>query len=80
MYGQITTLMYPDTPSLREIFGNPQEEAPPQVYPPLVVAVASLQAWEAINALLGTPRLLGKLLIIDLWAPSLEVISLARDS
>ncbi len=77
MYGQITTVLHPDTPSLEEIFGSPPEEDTPQVYPPLVVAVASLQVWETVNALLGTPRLLGKLLVLDLWNLSLEVISLA---
>ncbi len=80
MYGQITTVFHPDTPSLEEIFGNPPEEDSPQVYPPLVVAVASFQVWETVNALLGAPRLLGKLLVLDLWGPSLEVISLAGGS
>ncbi|MCS7232895.1 MAG: ThiF family adenylyltransferase [Synergistetes bacterium] len=78
MYGQITTLMYPETPSLREIFGEVKEERNLQVYPPLVIALASLQVWETVNALLGRPRLLGKLLVLDLWEPSLEIVEICK--
>lgn len=78
MYGQVTTIFRPETPSLREIFGELKEERAFQVYPPLVVNIASLQAWEAVNALLGRPRLLGKLLILDLSVPSLEVLPLYK--
>jgi len=78
MYGQVTTILPPETPSLKEILGEVKEEGTLQVFPPLVTAIASLQAWEATNAILGRPRLLGKLLILDLWAPSLEVVQLNR--
>lgn len=73
MYGQVTTLLPPETPSLKEIFEELKE-----VYPPLVLALASLQIWETVNALLGRPRLLGKLLILDLWEPSLEIAQINR--
>lgn len=78
MYGQITTLLPPETPSFKEIFGEVKEESVLQVYPPLVIALASLQVWETVNVLLERPRLLGKLLILDLWEPSLEIVEIRK--
>ncbi|MBC7331129.1 MAG: ThiF family adenylyltransferase [Synergistetes bacterium] len=78
MYGQITTLLPPETPPLREIFEDFKEEGELKVYLPLAMALASLQVWEMVNSLLGRPRLLGKILTLDLWQPSLEIAQINR--
>lgn len=77
-YGQITTIKKGKTKSLKEIFGGIKRPSnnPIPVVPAAVVAVASIAANEAINALLGRAKLLNKLLIVDFEDYTMSKISL----
>lgn len=79
-FGQITSVRKGETACLRDLFGASAaaldaEQGKP-MYPPAVVCVASLEAAEAINLLLGVRDrcLYGRLLSVDL--ASLEVTTL----
>lgn len=77
-YGQITTVIPGETQSLKELFPDMREEKVLSVHPSIVLLIASIQSFEAVNLLLGEPKLAGKLLIYDLEDLSSEVIELAR--
>lgn len=75
--GQLTTIL-PGSLRLRQIFpAPPKEDRARQIFPPLVVLVASLQASEAVRLLCGQePLLNGKLMLIDLFSMRFEVVPL----
>ncbi len=65
-FGQLTTIIKGETPSLENIYANIKEEETIPVSTPIVFAVASLMAQEVINNILGSPQLIGNLLIVEL--------------
>ena len=78
--GQATTLMRGKTRRLREIFGeveDPRES--PQVFPPVVTLIGSVQASEVIKMVCGDEdgSLLNRLLLVDLGINSFEEIYLS---
>ena len=81
-YGQVTTLIPGETPSLSDILGkNLMETAdatPKDIFPPTVMNVASVQVSEAIKLVCDMKEklLTKKLLIIDLLTNCFEIIEL----
>ena len=65
-YGQITTILKGKTPTLKEIYANIKETDVIPVSTPTVFTVASLMAQEVVNNILGSPQLIGNLLIVEL--------------
>ncbi len=76
-HGQVTVIRYGLTQTLREIFEAVEDSGPVPVYPPLVVAVASIQASETVKLLCGMgTSLSNKLLIVDMLNNTFDVIDL----
>ncbi len=80
--GQVTTLVPGKTPSLSDIYGRSNMQDDPAVrkdiYPPVVTAVASLQASEAVKLVCGCHDhlLLNRIQVVDLFTNSFDVIAL----
>ncbi|MCF7976234.1 MAG: HesA/MoeB/ThiF family protein [Phycisphaerae bacterium] len=78
-FGQVTTLVPGKTPPLSEIYGRRNMEdmpgVPKDIYPPVVTAVASVQASEAVKLACGLTDslLLNRIQIIDLLTNSFDV-------
>ena len=86
-FGGLVTTLVPDGPCYRCFFPEPPatgripgcgEEG---VLGPAVGVVGSLQALEAVKLIVGArdAALIGRLLVLDLWQPSMETLTLARD-
>ena len=79
-YGGQVTVIYPHkTKTLSEIFGDLEDDpTPPQVFPPTVVLVASIQASEAVKVICGDEdgSLMNRLLVVDLSINSFDTIYL----
>ncbi len=65
-YGQITTILKGKTPTLKEIYANIKETDVIPVSTPTVFTVASLMAQEVVNNILGSPKLIENLLVVEL--------------
>ncbi len=65
-FGQLTTILKAKTPSLKDIYVNIKETETIPVSTPIVFTVASLMAQEVVNNILGSPQLIGNLLIVEL--------------
>jgi len=82
-YGQVTTLIPGETPSLSDILGKDFMETadatPKDIFPPTVMNVASVQVSEAIKLVCDMKEklLAKKLLTIDLLTNSFEIIELS---
>ena len=76
-HGQVTVIKYGETQTIRDIFEEVEDKDKISVFPPLVTLVGSIEASEAIKLLcdLG-PSLVGKLLLIDLLANTIDTIDL----
>ncbi|MFN3804433.1 MAG: HesA/MoeB/ThiF family protein [Pyrobaculum sp.] len=83
-YGHVTTVVPGETPCLEDLFGR-FKSLPTcaagvcPVLGPAVGIVASLMALEVFNLALGSPKLAGRLLVIDLKHMSFDTISLMRN-
>lgn len=81
-FGQVTTLIPGRTLSLVDIFGRDNMYDNPDIskniYPPVVIAVASLQASEAIKLACGLYKrlLLNKIQVIDMLDNSFDIIEI----
>jgi molybdopterin/thiamine biosynthesis adenylyltransferase len=81
-FGQVTTLIPGRTSGLTDIYGESNMQdvpgCPKDIYPPVVTAVASLQASEAIKLACGLydQLLLNKIQVIDLLNNSFDVIKI----
>lgn len=79
--GQVTTLIPGKTRSLSDIYGPPTMQDGPigcqDIYPPVVVAVASLQVSEAVKLIGGRldHLLLNRIQVVDLLTNSFDVIA-----
>lgn len=79
--GQVSTLIPGKTKSLTEVYGDPTMQDGPaggkDIYPPVVVAVASLQASEAVKLIGGhlDQLLLNRIQVVDLLTNSFDVIA-----
>jgi adenylyltransferase/sulfurtransferase len=77
MYGNVSTIIPGKTPCLECIFPGLDDRRLPTcstvgVHPSILSIIASLQVSEAVNLALGSPKLAGKLLYIDL--EDLEIV------
>lgn len=78
--GQVTVLYPHKTKRLKEIFGNIEDDLkPPQVFPPVVTLVGSIQLSEAVKIICGDEdgSLMNRLLVIDLSTSTFDVIYLS---
>ena len=81
-FGQVTTLIPGKTSGLTEIYGerNMQDDpgCPKDIYPPVVTAVASVQASEAVKLACGLhdKLLLNRIQVIDLLNNAFDVIEI----
>ena len=77
--GQVTVVKPHETKSLREIFGDVEDDpAPPQVFPPIVTLIGSIQASEVVKLVCGEKEgsLMNRILVVDLSIGSFDVIYL----
>ncbi|MBQ3077002.1 MAG: HesA/MoeB/ThiF family protein [Clostridia bacterium] len=73
--GMVTTVL-PGDDSLRKLFSGSRTQSKPSVLCFAVAAVSCHQAMEAVEILLGRPKLRGKLLVIDLLRSVTEIVPL----
>jgi adenylyltransferase/sulfurtransferase len=71
--GPCLACLFPDTAA------DPATTAPLPIFPPAPVAVACLQASEAIKLLLRKPHVTPDLIVMDLWEGSQQRISISRN-
>ena len=77
-FGQVTTLLPGKTPPLSELFGHEIAETDAtrtkEIFPPVVVQVASIQVSEAVKLICGQwdHLLLNQLLVIDLFSNTMN--------
>lgn len=74
-YGQVSTI-YPNDNSLEKIYKGKKTQLTPSVLSFTVAMVSAFQASEAVKVLLNKPTLKNKLLLIDLFDNSLNIMSL----
>ena len=77
--GQVTVVYPHKTKRLREIFGDIEDDSkPPQVFPPVVTLVGSIQLSEAVKIICGDEdgSLMNRLLVADLSTSTFDVIYL----
>ncbi len=73
--GQVTTIFYGKTPTLKDLLRGNQDRKVSQVFPPLVVLVGSMQAAEVIRLICNKKEtLIGKILMIDLLNNRFEFV------
>ncbi|MGJ8453714.1 HesA/MoeB/ThiF family protein [Pseudothermotoga sp. U03pept] len=73
--GQATTIVYGKTPTLRNLFRGVNDHRVRQVFPPLVVLMASVQVAEVIKLICGMKdSLVGEILLVDLLRNSFEKV------
>ncbi|MEJ5228923.1 MAG: HesA/MoeB/ThiF family protein [Pseudothermotoga sp.] len=71
--GQATTIVYGKNPALRDLFRGVKDHKIRQVFPPLVVLMASVQATEVIKLICGMKdSLVGEILLVDLLRNTFE--------
>lgn len=85
-FGQVTTLIPGQTSGLSDIFGRKfmkTADIPPKdIFPPVVMNVASIQVSEAVKLVCGIHEedlLINKIMTVDLLTNSFEVIKLVSD-
>lgn len=77
--GQVTVVYPHKTKRLRDIFGEIEDDLnPPQVFPPIVTLVGSIQLSETVKVLCGDEdgSLMNRLLVVDLSINTFDVIYL----
>lgn len=73
--GQVTTILYGKTPTLKELFRGIQDQEVSQIFPPLVTLTASIQVSEVIKLICDEQEILaGKILLIDLLNNRFETV------
>jgi len=77
-FGQLTTVVKGKTPSLKEIYENIRETNTIPVSTPALFVIASLMAQETVNNILGSPQLIGTMLIVELNDFTFTKIKLKR--
>ncbi len=77
-FGQITTVKNGVTQTLRQILGIIKDEIEPGIIPQTVIAIGSLMAHEICNNIFGKPKLLNKMLIVELSDFSMFKVDLKR--
>jgi molybdopterin-synthase adenylyltransferase len=81
-FGQITTLIPGETHKLSEVFGKDfmlsAEPVPKDIFPPVVMNVASIQVSEAIKLVCNMKEglLVNKMMIVDLLSNNVEILDL----
>ncbi len=79
LFGQVTTIVPDETPSLSEVFKGAQERYRPPVAVPICMTLGTIQALEVVKNLLNIKEnLAGKLLVIDLLTYTFELIPLKK--
>ncbi len=83
LFGQVTTLLPHTRPRLRALFqGAKEPELPPPAAAPICMAMASIQALEVVNQVIGkddSDTLVGKLLLLDLAGYRMDILNLQVD-
>ncbi len=75
--GQATTILYGRTPTLNQLFKKTLDQRALQIFPPLVVLMASIQATEVIKLICGeNESLVGKMLLVDLLNNRFETVKI----
>lgn len=73
--GQVTTILYGETPTLNQLLRGVQDQKSSQIFPPLVVLVASIQVAEVVKLICKNKEILaGKILMIDLLSNRFETV------
>ncbi|MGC8911850.1 MAG: HesA/MoeB/ThiF family protein [Nitrososphaeria archaeon] len=84
-YGNVSTIIPGKTPCLECIFPNLDDRRLPTcstvgVHPSLLSIIASIEVSEAVNLVLGSPKLAGKLLYFDLSDYTIVDVNVSRVS